>query len=532
MFSEDPLSPMDLSPDRPIPESPTIPPPTIPSPTIPPPTAVHWFRLHCLRLHDNPSFADAVTSGQRFKALFIIDPWFTAKFTRGGGPQVNVWRFLLESLKDLDSRLQKKPYRTRLNVLVGQPTTLLPSLFKRWNVTKLTYQTSLQSSESVNHDQIFKVIAQQNDVEVSSFISHTLFNPADLIALNDGKVPLTYKEFCRLIPKIGKPKEPVPEPDPTVITSADSSETIEEPEGKFPTLQDLGFEEEEELYTNSWIGGESEALSQIHNYCNRRSRIPEEAFISLTSKDALSPYIRFGCLSVRLLYSEVKQFASTSSRGQALFKKICNNLLMREFAFVIGSNSPKFDVMVGNPLCIQVPWDKDEVLLKIFREGRTGYPWIDAAVRQIRKEGWAHFIVRDSLGVFLTRGYLWLSWEHGLRFFQEFMLDFEIPVSALCWMQSSCSAYFSKRVEMCDPCLFGRKLDEDGHYVKKYVPELRNLPTEYVHEPWKAPTHIQEEAGCVMGRDYPYPVIREHSKRCNLCCKRLKWLMKALKEVH
>ena len=525
--SEDPLSPMDLSPDRPNPPSPT----KTPSPTLPPPTTVHWFRLHCLRLHDNPSFADAVTSGQRFKALFIIDPWFTAKFSRGG-PQVNVWRFLLECLKDLDDRLQKKPYRTRLNVLIGQPTTLLPTLFKRWNVTKLTYQTSLSSSESVNHDQIFKVVAEQNDVAVTSFSSHTLYHPTDLIALNDGQVPLTYKEFCRLLPKIGKPPEPIPEPDPIVRTSADSSETIEEPEEKFPTLYDLGFGEEEELYSNSWIGGETEALSHVHSYCSRRARLPEEPFVWLTSKDALSPYIRFGCLSVRLLYSEVKQFASTSSRGRTFLKKITNNLLLREFAFVVGSNSPKFDVMVGNPLCIQVPWDKDEVYLKIWREGKTGYPWIDAAIRQIRKEGWAHFIVRHTIGVFLTRGYLWLSWEHGLRFFQEFMLDFEAPVSAVCWMQSSCSAYFNKAVEICDPCVLGRRLDEDGRYVKKYVPELRNFPAEYVHEPWTAPLHVQEEAGCVVGRDYPYPVIQEHSERCNLCCKRLKWLMKALKEVH
>ena len=524
MSSEDPLSPMDLSPDRPIPESPTILPPT-----IPPPTAVHWFRLHCLRLHDNPSFADAVTSGQRFKALFIIDPWFTAKLNRGG-PQVNVWRFLLESLKDLDSRLQKKPYRTRLNVLVGQPTTLLPSLFKRWNVKKLTYQTSLSSSESVNHDQIFKVIAQQNDVDVTSFTSHTLFDPADLIALNDGQVPLTYKEFCGLIPKIGTLKEPFPEPDPIVhiCASADSSE---ESEGRFPTLQDLGFGEEEELYTNSWIGGESEALSHLHSFCNRRARLPEEPYIWLTSKDALSPYIRFGCLSVRLLYSKVKQFASTSSRGQALFKQVTNNLFLREFAYVIGSSSPNFDVMLGNPVCIQIPWDKDEVYLQAWREGKTGYPWIDAVVRQIRKEGWAHFIARQSIATFLTRGYLWLSWEYGNEFFQEFMLDFETPISSMCWMQSSCCAFFNKPVEIYDPCLLGSKLDVDGHYVRKYIPELCNFPTKYVHEPWKAPIHIQEEAGCVIGRDYPYPII-ERQKQCNLCCERLKQFMKALKELY
>ena len=310
-----------------------------------PPTTIHWFRLDALRLHDNPAFTDAVTSGQRFKAVFIIDPWFNANYNRGG-PQVNVWRFLLECLQDLDSRLQKKPYRTRLNVLIGQPTIIFPELFKKWNVTKLTFQGSQVSSESVTHDEIIKLIGVQNNVQVTSFCSHTLYNPNDLIALNNGQVPLSYKEFRCLLPMIGKPADPIPEPDPmAVYMSTGTSGEIEEPEGKIPVLQDLGFKKDELLYTNSWVGGESEALSRLSSFCTRRAMTPEEPVSWLMSKDTLSPYIRFGCLSVRQLFSQLRQFASTSTKGQDLFEQLTKNLLLREFAFLIGSSSPKFDVM-------------------------------------------------------------------------------------------------------------------------------------------------------------------------------------------
>ena len=496
-----------------------------------PPTTIHWFRLDALRLHDNPAFTDAVTSGQRFKAVFIIDPWFNANYNRGG-PQVNVWRFLLECLQDLDSRLQKKPYRTRLNVLVGQPTVIFPELFKKWNVTKLTFQGSQVSSESVTHDEIIKLIGVQNNVQVTSFCSHTLYNPNDLIALNKGQVPLSYKEFRCLLPMVGKPIDPIPEPDPmAVYMSTGTSEEIDDPEGKIPILQDLGFKKDESLYTNSWVGGESEALSRLSSFCTRRAMTPEEPVSWLMSKDTLSPYIRFGCLSVRQLFSQLRQFASTSTKGQSLFEQLTKNLLLREFAFLIGSSSPKFDVMYGNPVCIQLPWDENEHYLQAWREGKTGYPWIDAIIRQVRQEGWAHFLARQSIAVFLTRGYLWVSWVHGKEFFQEFMLDFELPVSSVCWMQSSCSGFFCNQVESYDPGLVGKQMDMEGHYIKSYVPELRDFPAEYIHQPWKAPMYIQKEAGCVIGQDYPNPIV-EVCEQGQLCCKRIQNIMSALHDVY
>ena len=501
-----------------------------------PPTNLHWFRLDALRLHDNSAFTDAVTTGPgvRFKTVFIVDPWFNANYNHGG-PAANVWRFLVESLTDLDNRLQKAPYNSRLVVLYGQPTVVLPQLIKRWNVVKLTFQASQFSCGSLQHDEIVRVICNRQNVLVSSYYSHTLYNPIDLINLNNGQIPFSYKEFRRLLPLAGKPQEAIPEPDPvSIIRNLDSKD--EEKDGGdlspgIPSLQELGFTKQESLYTNLWVGGETEAFSRLSRFFSKRLQNSDDPTSWLMSKEALSPYIRFGCLSVRQFFGQLKHYSSTSTKGQQLFEQLTKNLLLREFSYLVGSSVPKLDLMEGNPLCIQLPWDENDKYLTAWRNGRTGYPWIDAVVRQIRLEGWAHFLARQSIAVFLTRGYLWISWVKGKEFFQEFMLDFELPVSSVCWMQSSCSGFFCNQIESFDPCLVGKQMDPDGRYIKTYIPELKDYPSDYVHKPWLAPLYIQKDANCVIGTDYPAPIV-DVCEQGELCCKRIQSIMLALRDVY
>eukprot|EP00731_Ephydatia_muelleri_P018957 Em0011g997a len=215
-------------------------------------TVVHWFRIDSLRLHDNPAFNYAVTSGLRFKAIFIVDPWFNASYNNG--PSVNVWRFYLESLHDLNDKLQKRPYQTRLNVFVGQPTAILPALFSRWNVSKLTFQASQVSYESKQHDEIIQRMATEHSVECVSFFAHTLYNPNDILTCNNGRVPVSYKEFRRLLPIVGCPQEPIPEPNPLSLLLSYVAPGTSIAEGEIPTLQSLGFAPNEKLYTNHWVG--------------------------------------------------------------------------------------------------------------------------------------------------------------------------------------------------------------------------------------------------------------------------------------
>lgn len=169
-------------------------------------------------------------------------------------------------------------------------------------------------------------------------------------------------------------------------------------------------------------------------------------------------------------------------------------------------NNAKYGQIAGNPICLDIPWrgpEGDE--LDRWRSGRTGFPFVDAAMRQLRAEGWLHHAVRNAVASFLTRGTLWLSWEHGLRHFLKYLLDADWSVCAGNWMWVSSSAFEAllDSSECACPVRLGQRLDPEGEYVRRYVPELARMPARFVYEPWRAPLAAQQRAGCVVGRDYP-----------------------------
>ncbi len=194
--------------------------------------------------------------------------------------------------------------------------------------------------------------------------------------------------------------------------------------------------------------------------------------------------------------------------------------------------------MERNEICINIPWYpiEDSDNFDAFCSGRTGYPLIDASVRQLVKEGWIHHILRNAQACFLTRGDLWINWEDGAKFYQKYLLDFDWAVNAGNWMWISSSAF--EDVLNCSHCIdpgtFGRRADPWGDYVRLYIPELANFPVEYIYEPWTAPMEVQEKAGCVIGKDYPQRIVIHEEvseKNANKMNEIKEKLMKDLQQV-
>ncbi|XP_010078343.1 PREDICTED: cryptochrome-1-like, partial [Pterocles gutturalis] len=152
-------------------------------------------------------------------------------------------------------------------------------------------------------------------------------------------------------------------------------------------------------------------------------------------------------------------------------------------------------------------------------QGQTGYPFIDAIMTQLRSEGWIHHLARHAVACFLTRGDLWVSWEEGLKVFEELLLDADWSLNAGNWLWISGSAHRYFRIY--SPIAFGKKTDQDGAYIRKYLPVLKDFPTEYIYEPWKAPRAVQERAGCLVGTHYPRPIV-EHSTASKRNLERMK----------
>jgi len=146
--------------------------------------------------------------------------------------------------------------------------------------------------------------------------------------------------------------------------------------------------------------------------------------------------------------------------------------------------------------------------LSAWQEGRTGYPYIDAVMRQLVTEGFIHHINRWAVASFLTNGQLWLNWEHGQEMFEEHQIDGDYAMNAGCWMWCTGSAFMDAISEnTLDPVKFARRWDPEGHFTRKYCPELKNMPLKYLFSPWEAPVNVQRYARVQVGIDYPAPIV-------------------------
>lgn len=390
---------------------------------------------------------------------------------------------MLQCLEDLDANLRK--LNSRLFVIRGQPADVFPRLFKEWNITKLSIEYDSEPFGK-ERDAAIKKLATEAGVEVIIRISHTLYDLDKIIELNGGQPPLTYKRFQTLISKMEPLEIPVETITSEVIEKCTTplSDDHDEKYG-VPSLEELGFDTDG-LPSAVWPGGETEALTRLERHLERK--------VKKNSSPPLSLY------------------------GQ---------LLWREFFYTAATNNPRFDKMEGNPICVQIPWDKNPEALAKWAEGRTGFPWIDAIMTQLRQEGWIHHLARHAVACFLTRGDLWISWEEGMKVFEELLLDADWSINAGSWMWLSCSSFFQQFFHCYCPVGFGRRTDPNGDYIRRYLPVLRGFPAKYIYDPWNAPEGIQKVAKCLIGVNYPKPMVN-HAEASRLNIERMKQIYQQL----
>lgn len=225
------------------------------------------------------------------------------------------------------------------------------------------------------------------------------------------------------------------------------------------------------------------------------------------STTVLSPYLKFGCLSSRLFYKRLREVLKRHPKHSHPPVSLMGQLMWREFYYTAAASEPNFDRMIGNSFCMQIPWQHNAEHLKAWTYGQTGYPFIDAIMRQLRSEGWIHHLARHAVACFLTRGDLWISWEEGQKVFEELLLDQDWALNAGNWMWLSASAFFHQYFRVYSPVAFGKKTDPTGNYIRKYCPELSKYPAGCIYEPWKATLSAQHEYGCILGKDYPHRIV-------------------------
>ncbi len=473
--------------------------------------AILWFRKG-LRLHDNPALHLAIESAQRLYPIFILDPQFLVPEKVGA----NRLAFLLESLQNLDQQLRS--YGSRLIVLQGRPLQVLEKILTEWQIGQLCFERDTEPY-AVERDGQITAIAKACGVQVQTPTSHTLYDPEVLVAANRGEAPRTYRSFLKVLAQVGPPPAPLPLPKaiPPVGTLSEKEYTV-------PTLASLNYPEStgQELFKGQ--AGETGGLKRFKDYFSDGFRVANFAkpetdptAFAPPATTVLAPHLKFGCLSVRYFYQELHQIYQTHPKHTEPPTSLLGQLYWREFFYMLGAVTPHYDRMIGNPICRQIPWEENPELLAAWTEGRTGFPWIDAAMAQLRQEGWLHHLARHSVACFLTRGDLWISWEAGQKVFEQLLVDADWSINASNWMWLSASAFFNAYYRVYSPISFAKKYDPEGNYIRHYLPQFSRFPKQYIYEPWKASLAIQREAQCVIGKDYPLPIVdHEQAKNRNL----------------
>ncbi|KAJ7379317.1 Cryptochrome-2 [Desmophyllum pertusum] len=227
--------------------------------------AIHWIRKD-LRLHDNPSLLEAVKGSETIRVIYVLD----TKVDRHTGIGLNLWRFLLQSLEDVDDSLRQ--VNSRLFVVRGQPADVFPRLFREWKTSLLTFE---EDSEPFGRerDAAIRLLAQESGVDVAVCRSHTLFDPQLVIKHNGGTPPLTYKKFLAIIRALGPPEQPVPTLDLQILAGCHTpvSEDHDEKYG-VPSLEELGLDVRK-IHSEVWHGGEKEALVRLDRHLERKAWI-------------------------------------------------------------------------------------------------------------------------------------------------------------------------------------------------------------------------------------------------------------------
>jgi deoxyribodipyrimidine photo-lyase len=245
------------------------------------------------------------------------------------------------------------------------------------------------------------------------------------------------------------------------------------------------------------------ADSPITRYAEQRNRL------DLDGTSGLSPYLRFGMISARQAVWAARQVEAQAQDVNAWqsVKIWQDELIWREFYATILYHFPTVRSAAFRPNLRRIHWRNDPSSFAAWCEGRTGYPVVDAAMRQLNSIGWMHNRGRMLVASFLTKDLL-IDWRLGERYFMQQLLDGDPASNNGGWQWtagtgSDAAPYF----RLFNPILQGMKFDPQGRYVRRWLPELASVPDSYIHTPWKMSDELQRGVGCLIGKDYPAPIV-------------------------
>ncbi len=446
---------------------------------------IMWFRQD-LRLHDNPALLDSVNSGFVLP-VYIYDTTTPEEFIIGDASKV--WlHYALNSLnQSLDSYLQ---------VFIGDPKDILLKLIKKHNITQINWNRCYEKWQ-VDRDTNIKQILQQQSILVNSFNGSLLWEPWEVLK-SDSTPYKVFTPFYRngcLTKK--EPRNPLPKPQDIKFI-----ETVNDTQ-----INDINLLPQIPWYKNiiaNWQVSEDAALLTLHNFIEHKIHnykigrdCPAHDF---TSK--LSPYLHFGQISPNTAWYVAKYSGFDNNIDNFL-----SELGWREFSYNLLYHFPNLHKENWQKKFDNFPWQKNISNLGLWQIGKTGIPIVDAGMRELWQTGYMHNRVRMIVASFLIKNLL-IDWRYGAKWFWNTLFDADLASNSASWQWVAGSgADAAPYFRIFNPVTQSQKFDPDGVYIKKYIPELKNLPNKYLFSPWTAPIEILSAFGVTLGEDYPCPIV-------------------------
>jgi deoxyribodipyrimidine photo-lyase len=457
---------------------------------------LHWFR-NDLRLTDNTALAALTERVEQWLPVFVIDP----RIAGDGSAVGRRMDFLLDCLRRLGGDLEKRG--VPLLVRTGRPEELLPRLLHESGARLLSYNEDT-TPYAQDRDAAVRRAVEKNGAEVLPCLDRVVFSADEVRTAAGGSYSL-YSPYRKSWWKRWREDPPqavrmrrLPPPIPGFAADL------------IPDSPEFG----REVFTCDLPkGGEAAAKRHLDRFLNSavgRYHVDRDR-PELEGTSRLSPYLRFGAISVRRCFDRAVQAAAAEPELRQGVSKWLDELIWREFYAAILERHPRVLKESYRREYDALAWNEDPKGFEAWCEGRTGFPIVDAGMRQLRATGWMHNRVRMIVASFLTKDLL-IDWREGERFFFEHLVDGDPASNNGGWQWAASTGtdaqpYF----RIFNPVTQGKRFDSDGRYVRRWVLELRSVSDRHLHAPWQGERPA----------DYPPPLV-DHAERRELALERFR----------
>jgi deoxyribodipyrimidine photo-lyase len=463
-----------------------------------------WWIRRDLRLTDNQALSAALAAAEQVLPVFILDSRLLASpYT--GDKRIG---FLFDGLRALEADLRSRG--SRLLVRSGDPAEILVQLCRETGAIAVYAQRDY-SPFAVRRD-----TAVQDTLPVSLHLKDGIAaRPPQSIHKDDGEPFVVYTPFGKRWRSFGpfSRSDILPAPQALSTPGEPQGDPIPSAPALPPSVPFAAGEAEAKRRLSAFVSGEH---APIYDYAKLRDQPGTDA----TSQ--LSPYLRWGMISPRLAalaaYEAIDRAraldgANTDDGRQKGADTWLAELIWREFYVAILHAFPHVRGSSFRREFNAIAWRNDDADFAAWCEGRTGYPIVDAAMRQLVAEGWMHNRCRMITASFLVKDLL-IDWQWGERFFMQHLVDGDPAPNNGGWQWTAgtgtdAAPYF----RIFNPVMQSQKFDPQGTYIRRWLPELRHVPLEFLHEPYKMQKSDQIKARCTLGADYPLPIVDHHAVR-------------------